>query len=158
MGVHAKITQVAIALAALLAGVFIYLAERSGLDVYFLPDGWQAVWPMSWLGQHLPSFLHTFAFAMLTAAVLAPARYAAIISCAFWVLVNSLLEVGQRESIATEISGHTPAWFLDWPVLENVNSYFLFGTFDSIDIAFVVIGGATALLTLGILQQVGDAS
>lgn len=149
--------QISMAIIALVLGVIIYLVERSGTGVYFLPDAWEAISASSWLGRHLPGLLHTFAFSIFTAALLAPSRAAAVLSCLFWVLANSLFEFGQLDAVATEITGYLPTWFKDWPVLENLNSYFLAGTFDPVDVVFIVLGGAAAFVTMAIFDQSGDS-
>ena len=145
------------ALTALMAGVFVYLGERSGSGVYFLPESWQAIWSPSWIGLHLPGFLHTFAFSILTAVALVPSRSVVAASCVVWVFVNSLFEFGQVDTVAAEITRYTPAWLGNWPVLENLNSYLLAGTFDPVDVVFVVLGGAAAFFTMTACSQAGDS-
>lgn len=152
MSITARIRQVAIAVGALAVGVVIYLTQRSGADVYLLPDSWQAVLPISTLGNHLPSFLHAFAFAVLTAVVLTPWRGAVLFSCLLWVAINSLFEIGQIDAVAVRIAQYSPAWFSDWPVLENIDGYFLNGTFDPVDIGFVALGAVAAYLMLACMN------
>jgi hypothetical protein len=148
--------EIRAALTALAMGVAIYLLERSGADLYLLPDSWQAVLPVSTLGNHMPSFLHVFAFAILTAVVLAPWRGAVMFSCLLWVVINSLFEIGQADAVAARISRSTPVWFGDWPFLENIDSYFLHGTFDPIDIGFAALGAVAAYLMLLCINPAGE--
>ena len=147
MDVNGEIRRIVIASVILGVGVLVYLTERSGESVYFLPDWWMSVNPSSSLGQRLPSFAHTFAFAILTAVVLAPWRGALIASCGFWAVVNSLFELGQIDAIAAMIAFYTPEWLANWPILENLDSYFLAGTFDPLDIGFVLLGAVAAYST-----------
>lgn len=141
--------MIAIGLAALLAGASVYLTQRSGANVYFLPDAWQPVFSPSALGQHLPSFMHVFGFAILTAVVLGPWRGVVGVSCLFWAVINVLFELGQIDAYALRIARLTPAWTGEWPVLENIDGFFLNGTFDPVDIASALLGAMTAYLVLG---------
>ena len=109
MSVILKRREVTVALSALVVGVVIYLTERSGAGVYLLPDGWEAVLPVSLLGNHLPSFLHAFAFVILTAIVLEPWRGAVIFSCLLWAAVNTLFELGQIDAVGRDDRSIYPA-------------------------------------------------
>lgn len=157
MDVNGEIRKIAIASVVLAAGVLVYLIERSGTTVYLLPDWWMSVHPSSSLGQHLPSFSHAFAFAILTAVLLAPWRGALLAACLFWTIVDSLFEFGQIDAVAERIAYYSPEWMANWPILDNVDSYFLAGTFDPVDIGFVILGAAAAFIA-GVTAEHSGAS
>jgi hypothetical protein len=149
------------AVAVLSIGIFVYLLDRPSSSVYFVPDSWSAeAWtPESWtmgngtssvfgsIGRYLPTFAHTFAFILFTTAVLVPTRRAALGICLGWLIVESLFEVAQSDALSAKIAGNVPAWFSDWPLLDNVAAYFLTGRFDPLDLVSIIISAGAAYLT-----------
>ena len=135
-----------------MVGVLVYLLDRPNASVYFVPDWWSiadvtpAVFGL--LGQYLPTFSHTFAFILLTTAVMTQRRGAALFACAAWLLVNSLFELAQHESLAVKIVEWLPGWFSDWPLLDNMAAYFLIGRFDPIDLASILAASIAAYLLI----------
>lgn len=133
-------------------GILVYLLDRPGSAVYFLPDWWSLVefTPSFFgpLGQYLPTFSHTFAFILLTTAVIAPHRRAAFVICAGWLIVDSFFEIAQRDDLAVNIVSYLPDWFADWPLLDNVASYFLVGRFDPFDLVSIFAAGIAAFLLI----------
>ncbi len=127
---------------ALAIGGAIYLLERPAGTTALLPS-FQLASP-SWLGQHLPSFCHVFSFSILTCCALQPWQAAPLFSCLFWVGVNGLFEAGQIDVIASGIASGWPDWLQEWPALTHIDAYFLAGTFDPLDILFIVLGGLAA--------------
>ena len=121
-----------------MVGILVYLLDRTSSTVYFVPEWWSvavATPPFFGpLGQYLPTFSHTFAFILLTTAVMAPRRGTAIIVCAGWWVVDSFFEIAQRDDLAVDIVGYLPNWFAEWPLLDNVAGYFLTGRFDPMDL------------------------
>lgn len=144
--------QIFVAVVVLTAGVLVYLLDRPSSSVYFVPDWWsmpdQTLANFGTLGQHLPTFAHTFAFILLTTAVLSPLRRAALGICAAWVVVESLFEIAQGTVISAKIAANVPAWFSDWPLLDNVANYFVAGRFDPLDLVSIIIAAGAAYLTI----------
>lgn len=129
-------------------GILVYLLDRTSSTVYFVPDWWSLadITPAFFglLGQYLPTFSHTFAFILLTTALIAPRRGAAFVACAGWLIVDSFLEIAQRDDLAVNIVRYLPNWFAEWPLLENVAAYFLVGRFDPLDLVSIFAAGIAA--------------
>jgi hypothetical protein len=147
----------AIAMMALGLGVLVYAFDRQAEYVYFLPAG------MSFhnthdglfgpLGNYLPTFIHVYAFILLTVVVAGVSGSRALAVCVFWFAIDSLFEIGQMDSIAGWLAGHTPAWFDGIPFLENAAAYFLHGTFDVLDLLSIAAGALAAWLTCLLLLK-----
>ena len=133
-------------------GILVYLFDRSSASVYFVPDAWaySAATPSLFgaLGSYVPTFTHVFAFILLTTAVLRSRLHSALAICAIWFSFDLLLELAQLDVVANKIAGTVPRWFQDWPVLENVGSYFVSGRFDAFDVASIALGTAAAYVTI----------
>jgi hypothetical protein len=135
------------------AGLVVYAVDRPAPQVYLLPfvlalsDSPRSSFGA--IGASLPSFLHVFAFSLLTAAVVASrsARTAAIIAGA-WCGTDLLFELGQHPALAPIIDATLPSWFAGVPMLENVGPYFLLGSFDPADLAATVVGATLAYVTI----------
>lgn len=144
------------ALTALGVGILVYLLDRSPEHVYFLSPA--ASWMPSheaWLGPlggWLPDFVHVYAFALLTAAVV-PQPKAVLPICAFWLVVDVLFELGQYPPFAGQIAGAIPTWFQEVPILDNTAAYFLQGVFDPWDLLAIFLGTLAAYLTLTLIAQ-----
>lgn len=148
-----------IAIMALAVGLLVYMADRVAAPPLLMPAfallGTGALFGV--LGQWLPSFVHPFAFGLLTAAVLPPRsawRYGA---CAAWGAVNVAFEVGQHPSISTPLAAALHGAFGASPPARALANYFVLGTFDRGDIVAAVLGAlaAAALLRVVALLQ-GD--
>jgi len=151
--------QVCAALGIFLFGALVYLFDRSGADIYFIPGWWRFAdgtpGLFGLLGQSLPSFAHTFCFILLTSALLTPWRIAPLTICISWGAAEAFLELAQIGPAADRVLAILPGWFADWPILENVPGYFLRGRFDPLDLACIGLGGAVAWLTIVVLTRAG---
>ncbi|WP_177418050.1 hypothetical protein [endosymbiont of Lamellibrachia barhami] len=101
----------------------------------------------------VPSFIHIYAFILLTAVVLNPSRAGLILICLGWIAIELFFEFGQHPFFAQYLTDRIPAWFEDFPFLEVADTYFLTGTFDPLDVLFILFGTAAALLTLHKVQR-----
>lgn len=145
--------QIAAAAAVLAAGILVYLLDRPGSAVYFVPNAWST---SDWMpsvfgevGQYLPTFSHTFAFILFTTAVIGRHRRAAIIACVGWLVVDSFFEIAQIDALAEKLVQHVvPHWFFDWPILDTVATYFLLGRFDPIDLVSIFVACVAAYLVI----------
>jgi hypothetical protein len=146
-----------IAIGALGIGVLVYVFDRQAELVYFLP-GWlslhtQAGSIFGSIGDYLPTFIHVYAFILLTVIVAVPAITKLIPVCLTWFTLDTLFEVAQIDAIARWIAMHTPSWFNGIPFLENTADYFLMGTFHVFDLASIAIGTLAAYLTVVFLTR-----
>lgn len=136
-------------LGALALGVLVYVLDRPAAAIYFLPDTLHVPTHLrgafGLAGQHLPTFLHVFAFCLLTASLLRVGRRGALLISGGWGLLDAAFEAGQHEAIAPALARWTPDWFDRVPVLENTAAYFLNGRFDPLDLASIVAGALLAL-------------
>jgi len=151
--------QVIAAVIVLAIGVLVYLLDRPSTSVYFIPDNWSlgASIPSIFgaIGDHLPTFAHTFAFILFTSAVLEPWRWSAIVACAWWYIVGSLFEIAQTDAWAMAIASRVPGWFAEWPLLDNVADYFLAGYFDLMDLASIAVATICAFIVIQLSYRYG---
>jgi hypothetical protein len=147
--------MLAIAIGALCMGGLLYALDRQHGHVYFLyawtPANYPTTRVFGSLGNYLPTFIHVYAFILLTVAVAAPAINKIIPICLAWFTLDSLFEIAQIDSSARWIAQHTPGWFSGIPILENTADYFLFGTFDVLDLLSISVGTIAAYITIHIL-------
>ena len=145
--------QVLIGIACLIFGTLVYLFYRPPDQTYFiymsglninlyntLPNIFGVV------GNSLPSFVHVFAFILITAGMIACRKRGYLIICLSWLTLDVTFEFGQKFN--TFFSSLVPTWFSKFPFLENTTNYFSRGTFDQADIASAMIGSALAYLVL----------
>jgi len=158
------IVLLALAGSALLIGVVIYVLDRPVENIYFLTQ-WTTTGSneagvfghyFGALGQHLPTFLHTYGFILLTTTIVVPYwKYHCDILwvCIVWFVIESLFEIAQMDFIAHAIASLVPAGFNNIPFFENTSNYFIAGTFDVLDLLSIVVGSLTAYLTIMYLYQ-----
>ncbi|MBT8442938.1 MAG: hypothetical protein KJO76_11170 [Gammaproteobacteria bacterium] len=141
----------------LVLGVLVYALDRGG-TAYFLPD-WLARAPgpavFGTLGAHLPTFVHPFAFVLMTAAVVRPGPRGLLLVCSAWFAIDCAFEVGQWSPLGQRIAASIPDWFDGVPVLEATGAYFSRGTFDPLDILSIALGVVAAYLVFRFAQR-GD--
>ncbi len=147
----------AVAIGMLLMGGVVYLVFRSSSPVYFLagiiPEAVNYTVSTGYIFNSIPSFFHTFAFILLIAIVLNPSRAGLILICFCWMTVELFFEIGQHPFFALYLTEAVPAWFANFPYLEVANTYFLSGTFDPVDVLFILFGTTAAFLALQKFQQ-----
>ena len=145
--------QIIIGSVMLLVGTLVYLIDRPPGHTYFvfkstvnislfksLPNLFGVI------GNTLPSFVHVFAFILITAGMIACRKRGYLIICLCWLTLDVTFEFGQKFNAF--FSSLVPAWFSKFPFLENTTNYFSRGTFDQADIASAMIGSALAYLVL----------
>ena len=137
-------------------GGIIYLICRSGTPVYFLtyifPEAVNSTGSAGYMCRSVPSFIHVYACILLIASVLNPSRAWLSLICFSWMIVELFFEIGQHPVFAQQLTEWVPLWFDGFPFLEVTKPYFLNGTFDPVDVLFIIIGTAAALLTLRKVQ------
>ena len=125
-------------IAVLAMGALVYSLERPADSVLFLPaalslhDGQTYLPPL--LGGPLPSFLHSLAFSLMTAAMLGPGPRNAALACAAWAAINTLFEFSQ------------------YPLFANLTGVGMAGIFDPLDLMAALLG---ALAAFGITWRYG---
>ena len=144
---HARIVQVSAGMGALLLGVMVYLVDRSPDSVYFIPS-WLSMsgyfnQVFGVIGNYLPTFVHPFAFILLTSAFVEPKNKNILIICWAWFTIDSLFEFAQMTSVAQWLVTVVPA-FNNIPVLENTQNYLVNGTFDALDVLSMLLGTVAA--------------
>lgn len=142
-------------------GLLVYLADRQAANSLLLPR-FAALDTGPFfgvVGQWLPSFVHPFAFSLLSAAALRrplASMRAAYSLCAFWWAVNLAFELGQHD----RFSGPT-AEALQFGLGHNaltaaISQFFLRGRFDWGDVAALSVGALAAAAVLGLLHALKD--
>jgi hypothetical protein len=153
MGSRATAFQVSAAVAVLAFGAVFYMVGRPVGHAYLLISAPQflktPIPSLGGIGGWLPSFLHVFAFTLLTTALLSrrSLRASAGVATA-WCVTDALFELGQHPAVAPLIAAALPTWFAGVPLLENTGPYFLRGSFDPLDLAATVAGGGVAFLAV----------
>jgi hypothetical protein len=149
-----EIRLVLLALILLVAGALVYVFDRGG-TVYFLP-AWMAghsqITVFGATADYLPTFVHTLAFILITAAILRPWPQLLPATCAGWFGVECLFEIGQMAPFDGHIAAALPAWFESFPVLDITAVYFLDGTHDPLDIVSIGLGSLVAYLLVRNIQ------
>lgn len=149
-----NLKQILIGSSALFIGLLIYLVDRPPDQTYLvyatklvlfslydkLPDFFGSI------GKNLPSFIHVFSFSLITAGLLSCRKAGCAVICLTWLLVDTFFEIGQGMDGASFLE--TPDFFMGVPFFENLGNYFRFGTFDYLDLAFIVCGSVSAYLVI----------
>jgi hypothetical protein len=123
---------------ALLAlGLLVYLADRPAGHAMLLP-AWPRLAEGGWfgsVGQWLPSFVHPFAFSLLTVAALGPSPRPRYGVCVAWGVVNAAFELGQLPQAAAAIAAALHDGVLPASLSRALAAYFVQGRFDAADLA-----------------------
>jgi hypothetical protein len=141
--------------AALLLGLAVYLVDRPvapslrvpGIGAFARPGAFGAV------GGWLPSFVHPFAFALLTAALLPVRSRARFGACAAWGAVNVAFEIGQHPRLRGALASAIGQAFGPAPAARALANYFMRGTFDPLDITAALAGAAAAAGVLWLARR-----
>lgn len=147
-----KVVQLAAAVGSLVIGTLVYVFDRNPASVYFLSDHLSLnsidgrIFGI--IGNHLPTFVHVYAFILLTVVVAVPSICKLPTACLAWFTIDGLFEVAQINQVAQWIGNNTPQVFNTVPLLNNLDDYFLHGTFDVIDVLSIALGTLAAYLTV----------
>jgi hypothetical protein len=152
---HHPVARVAIAGIAMAVGLLVYVTDRSNMHAWLIPMGprHSSAPLFGTLGQWLPSFVHPFAFSLLSSAVLPPKSTPAYGACAAWCAVNLLFELGQHRGVSTRVAAALHSGFGSTLAVRSVAGYFTRGTFDVGDVAAVILGSLAAAVALRWLHQ-----
>lgn len=154
-----KKAQIVIGLAVLVLGTAVYFVDRPWEQAIFVPGDLSLfhLTPSVFgvIGHSLPTFAHVFAFSLLTIALVGGAKRAAITVCLGWFLVDAGFEMGQHAQVASWLSSLIPQWFEHIPVLDRTSGYFVYGTFDPLDLLSVAFGALAAYIVIQRTQRQG---
>lgn len=147
--------QLGLAALALSIGLLVYLLDRPAGHAALIPAAWAAARGGASFGAAaawLPSFLHVFAFSLLTAATLPHSPAAAAGSCVLWWGIGLGFEVLQHPAIARPFAAALDGL----PGFRTLARFALQGRFDPADIAALSAGAcaAAALLFLFMPREV----
>jgi hypothetical protein len=144
--------QAALGLAALLAGMAVYLIDRPAGQLSGAPHGWH-LWDgrthlLGRVGGILPDFLHVFGFSVVTGSLLEPGLRRYLAACGTWALIDVAFETGQHPVVAAWIEASLPPQNSRNSISVWTVEYFRNGTFDPLDILAILAGAAAALWLL----------
>jgi hypothetical protein len=144
----------AIALGALAVGVAFYAFLRPHAAA-FLPSNWhrplaQGLPPsLLALTAGLPTFVHTLAMCLLTAAVPGWQRSAALQAiCAAWCALEITFEAAQHAAIRPAMLAMLPADAGPSALFAPITNYLRSGSFDPLDVAAALLASSTAYAIL----------
>lgn len=146
---------------ALSLGMLVYLADRHAANSLLMPgDAAIGAGPIFGVfAQWLPSFIHPFAFSLLSAAVmrqpLASGR-ASYVACGFWWAVNLAFEVGQHPRFSAPLAEALQSGLGQTALTAAISRYFLHGRFDWGDVAALSAGALAAAAVLWLLHSSKD--
>jgi hypothetical protein len=145
--------QILIGLLALFLGLLFYLIGRPPDQTYFvrllnLDFSLYGILPSIYFPfrNNLPTFIHVFSFILITSGLLACRKKGYLIICMCWCIIDFAFELGQKFKPA--FVKMIPERFSQIPILENTESYILYGTFDVGDLAAITTGTAMAYFLL----------
>lgn len=136
-------------------GLMVYMADRSPARVALLPallaiGGDPLFGP---LGLWLPSFVHPFAFSLLTVALRAPGARPACGACLGWWVVNVVFEFGQHPGVAPRVVEAVQALGIDERLTRPLTGYLLHGTFDVGDLGAATLGALAAAAVVRVFHR-----
>ena len=144
-----NIRQIMIGVTALGLGILFYCFYRSPDHTYFLRflggnQHTQQLTPpvFAAFANSLPTFIHAFAFSLITAGLVARRQKGYLAVCLAWFAIDVFFEIGQ--GVSGIIVPLIPDWFSGFVFLENMKDYFLHGHFDYLDILSIALGSAAA--------------
>lgn len=136
---------------ALAIGFCIYLFDRNPhtvlaiyqLDIrsFYSPERTRI---FGTLGGNLPSFIHVFSFSLITCALLPNKNNIVYLYiCVIWFFVNFFFEFSQILQ-----PGTISEYYFDNVYLEPVIKYSQYGTFDYMDVVFMLLGLIFSYVTI----------
>lgn len=146
---------VALAAAALLLGLAIYLTDRAAGHAIWIPAVPALAGRLSFgaLGGWMPSLLHPFAFALLTVAARAPHPRPAYGACLAWWAVNVVFEAVQHPLLSGPLAAFVAESDVTATLLRPFAAFAVRGTFDTGDIVAATLGALAAAAVLALSHR-----
>lgn len=138
---------------ALFIGSLVYLLDRPADSVLLISKSISLFDNHALLfgaiGQHLPTFSHPFAFILITAALMNSVKQSAYFSiCFIWLVIDSVFEIAQNETINQYLATYIPPLFTDLPLMSHLQNYFINGHYDPFDLLSILAGVIAAYIVL----------
>jgi hypothetical protein len=153
---------IALALAALLGGLFVYLLDRPAGSAYLIPAflqlGRNGPGILGAAGSWLPSFLHVYAFILLTLAFVRPTRSSLLLICMGWLSIELVFELIQHPAFLEFLAGLPGGWLARIPGAMMLREYATGGVFDPLDLVALGFGAVAAYLTAHLAWKEGKSS
>jgi hypothetical protein len=156
---QSNIPQILVGIGGFSLGALVYLFDRSpesyGFGVivrdylgFIRPHGLL----FGVLADNLPSFIHVFAFSLMTAGLLGSRRKGTLLICLLWFLIDTVFEIGQGlKHISLAI---IPEWIKGHALpMASLQEYFRCGTFDIRDIVAGLLGALAAFMVAEFMRD-----
>lgn len=146
---------VATSMVAMAVGLLVYLTDRDASHAALIPSVAALAGSNLFgaMGQWLPSFVHPFAFGLLTATASPSRSSAGYMACIAWWAVNVAFEVAQYPGINRSVAEAAALVFGPSWVEHLLSSYVLRGTFDVGDLVAATAGAAGAASLLYVVHR-----
>lgn len=145
-----KIHQTIIGILILVSGVFFYLYSR-GVSLFpfiYFPEMNVSLFQNTHeITQSLPSFIHVFAFSIISAEIYNNSRRSIIFFPFLWGIVNIMFEYGQKLSPDNILNTDSSYMF------NSIVNYFSVGTYDSQDVLAIILGVVSSIFFLLIINK-----
>jgi hypothetical protein len=145
------------ALIALGLGVLIYLTDRSATHALLIPAVGKlaSVQLVGAAGLWLPSFLHVFAFSLLTASVLPMGGVGAFHPCLTWWSIDCAFEFAQLPIVAAFVAEEIDSVLGVNHLSRSLTASVMHGTFDVADLLAATAGAFAAAAVIALLDSPG---
>lgn len=149
---------VLLATMALLAGLAVYLTSRAAGHAALIPAVPALAGRLSFgaLGGWLPSLVHPFAFALLTAAACTPRPRPAYGVCLAWWAVDVAFELMQHPLLSGPLVASVAEPGPLTRALRPLAAYAVHGTFDAGDLVAATLGALAAAAVLSLTALEGN--
>ena len=144
---------------ALALGLLVYATDRDPAHALLFPTlAALHIGPIfGAVGAWLPSFVHPFAFSLLSAAALPRRARPAYGACAAWWAVNVAFEIAQHPRLSGAVAHALHRTFGHGAVADALADYGLRGSFDRADLVAVTAGSLAAAALLHRFHQPKDS-
>jgi hypothetical protein len=137
-------------------GALVYATDRDSTHVILFPTfATLATGPVfGAVGQWLPSFIHPFAFSLLTSAAVRRSTSPAYGACAAWWAVNVVFELAQHPRLSERFAESVQGLFRQTWLSRALANYALRGSFHIDDLAAATAGALVAAGVLALAHRV----
>jgi len=137
------------AIAFLLVGVMVYLFDRPSGSTSFIPMSYSFNWSLfGSIGEHIPTFVHVYAFILLSAVVVHPSKQNYLYISLMWLVIDAVFELAQHAVISSWLEASLPIWIQHLPGVFNIIHHLSVSTFDLYDLCSIFVGAIAGYITL----------